>query len=96
MDGIKCSMCGEGGHRVSRCPDLCDPLKEGFFQGGGGGGGGCDDEHDDQMKLDRHTVVAASTVLRRTWKAAVLLKAQYSLHAGSYDAQRHSAVRCRA
>ncbi len=48
--GGKCCVCG-GDHRASRCPDLCDPLKEGFFQGGGGGG--CDDhDHDERLKLE--------------------------------------------
>lgn len=35
---ISCSVCGEGGHRVSSCPTLREPLKEGFYSGGGGGG----------------------------------------------------------
>ncbi len=67
--GGKCSLCGEGGHRASRCPDLCDPLREGFFKGGGrGGGGDCDDhDHDDRVKLEQMVGAGVPVVLRRTW-----------------------------
>jgi hypothetical protein len=97
--GGKCSLCGEGGHRASRCPDLCDPLKEGFFKGGGGGGGGdCDDhDHDERVKLDRPVAVGVLAVLRRTWNTHTdQLKPQYSPHVASYAAPRRSAVLCRA
>ncbi len=44
-----CSLCGEGGHKASRCPALRDPLKDGF-QSGGGGGGGHDHDEDDAVE----------------------------------------------
>ncbi len=102
--GGKCSLCGEGGHRASRCPDLCDPLREGFFKGGGGGGGGdCDDhDHDDHVKLDRLATAGVLAVLRRTWNTHedslryLRLKKQSSPHVASYAAPRRSAVLCRA
>ncbi len=96
--GGKCSLCGEGGHRASRCPDLCDPLREGFFKGGGGGGGGdCDDhDHDDRVKLDRQAAAGVPAVLRRTCKDSHLrLNKQFYPHAASYAAPRHSVVLCR-
>jgi hypothetical protein len=102
MNGGKCYVCGEDGHRASRCPELCDPLREGFFKGGGGGGGDCDDhDHDDRVvvKLDQWVTAGASAVLRRKWKShkdSHQLNARYSLHAGSYAARLHSAALCRA
>jgi len=35
MDSITCSLCKKTGHSSSNCPDLHDPLKEGFYSGGG-------------------------------------------------------------
>ena len=95
--GGKCCVCG-GDHRSSRCPDLCDPLKEGFFQGGGGGGGGCDDDHDEQLtvKLERVLNMHLNQVRWNTYEDSLQLKRQFSLHAGSYAARHQSAVLCRA
>ena len=45
---ILCTICNSGGHRPSRCPDIRDPLKEGFYSGGGGGGGHSHDDDDDE------------------------------------------------
>ena len=48
MDSGVCNNCKERGHHAEKCPELRDPLKEGFYSGGGGGGGGGggdDDEH---------------------------------------------------
>jgi len=39
----KCSLCSEN-HATGRCPDLWNPLKEGFFEGGSQGGHDHDDE----------------------------------------------------
>jgi len=107
--GGKCCVCG-GGHRASRCPDLCDPLNEGFFKGGGGGGG-CDDhdhDHDERLKLERVMNMGMGQVRWITYEDSHRLKsyedslsllrlnAQYSLHVGSYAAPHQFAVRCRA
>lgn len=40
-----CCLC-KGPHNTSRCPELCDPLKEGFYSGGAPPSGGHD--HDDE------------------------------------------------
>lgn len=44
-----CSICGNENHGLRICPELVNPLNEGFFspQGGSGGGGG---EEDDTVK----------------------------------------------
>jgi len=34
---------------VSRCPQLCEPLRNGFYTGGGGGGGGGGDDDDERL-----------------------------------------------
>ncbi len=44
-----CMLCG-GPHRPSHCPNLHDPLKEGFYTGGGGGGGHSHDDDDEKVK----------------------------------------------
>lgn len=47
---MPCLVCQGEGHRVSRCPCLHDPLKEGFYAGGGGGGGHSHDDDDERAK----------------------------------------------
>lgn len=44
---MKCLICGQEGHTNSNCPDLAEPLKDGFYSGGGGGGGGHSHEEED-------------------------------------------------
>lgn len=43
---MSCSVCGEQGHSMTKCPTLIAPLQPGFFTGGGGGGGGGNEEDD--------------------------------------------------
>ena len=43
-----CVVCGEGGHRPSKCPSLHIPLKDGFWSGGNGGGGHDHGDDDDE------------------------------------------------
>jgi len=33
MTPIKCMLCNKSDHIASTCPDLHDPLKEGFYSG---------------------------------------------------------------
>ena len=40
-----CGLC-KGPHMTRKCPDLYDPLKEGFHSGGNGGQGHSHDEED--------------------------------------------------
>ena len=40
-----CTLC-QGPHKARRCPELTDPLKEGFYKGGAPPSGGHD--HDDE------------------------------------------------
>ena len=46
----RCTLCGEAGHTMLRCPMLTDPLKPGFSGAGGGGGGGDEDDHLDLLR----------------------------------------------
>jgi len=48
MDAARCMICNGGGHEVNRCPELRDPLREGFYRGGGGGGGHSHDEEEEE------------------------------------------------
>lgn len=60
MDKNTCCLCKEGGHTASNCPDLYDPLKEGFYSGGGGGGQG--HSHEDDEKI-RYTIKTSKQLL---------------------------------
>ena len=40
-----CSICHEGGHKASKCPELHQPEKV------SGGGGGSGHDHDDDEKI---------------------------------------------
>ena len=45
---LVCSVCHDGCHLVSKCPELYDVLNEGFYKGGDGGGGHGDDDDEDE------------------------------------------------
>lgn len=58
MEGVPqevCSLCKGGGHGSTNCPELSNPLKDGFYSGGGGGGGHSHEE--DEKLLFRSTGV---------------------------------------
>lgn len=62
-DASKCCVCGEQGHIGARCPELCAPLRPGFYTGGGGGGGHSHDEDDEKVEFMSsvyHQVAAAN------------------------------------
>jgi len=42
MEQLTCLVCKQSGHSESSCPELADPLKNGFYTGERGG-----DEEDD-------------------------------------------------
>jgi hypothetical protein len=42
---MKCLICGNE-HNATKCPELHEPLKDGFYSGGGGGGGHSHDEEE--------------------------------------------------
>jgi hypothetical protein len=54
VPGCACMLCGEQGHKPSRCPTVRLPP-DGFYTGGGGGGG---HDHDDDE---------GATVTLRDW-----------------------------
>lgn len=45
MNYSTCSVCKEHGHDLTKCPELSDPLKPGFYTGGQQGGHDEDDDH---------------------------------------------------
>ena len=51
MQARPCAIC-TGSHSIGRCPDLWNPLKEGFFEGGGS-----NHSHDDDEKVDSIVLV---------------------------------------
>jgi hypothetical protein len=61
---MKCSNCGEMGHRPTKCPELYKDLDEGFYQGGGGGhshDGDCEDGLDRVFSEDLMLARATAT-----------------------------------
>lgn len=50
MNSIACTVCGEAGHKLDRCPELCAPLRPGFYAPSGGGGGHSHDDDDEKLK----------------------------------------------
>ncbi len=46
MNEVTCTVCGEGGHHVSKCPSLLAPLQPGFPKMSGPPPGSGDDEDD--------------------------------------------------
>ena len=48
---IICKICSSGGHISSRCPELCIPLKEGFYRGEGGAQHSHDDDDEHILML---------------------------------------------
>jgi hypothetical protein len=46
MDSGVCMICNHAGHSAAYCPELVDPLREGFYSGGGGGGHSHEDDDD--------------------------------------------------
>jgi hypothetical protein len=59
-------LCGEQGHKPSRCPSLRLPP-DGFSGGGGGGGGHSHDEDDSLGICGAQLMVAQLIVGRRDW-----------------------------
>jgi hypothetical protein len=52
MNSIPCSTCGEGGHRIQRCPTLVTPLQPGFYAPPAGHRPSGDDD-DEAVKIER-------------------------------------------
>lgn len=47
---MQCLICGEQGHKSSRCKSIAIPP-DGFFTGGGGGGGHSHDDDDEKCTI---------------------------------------------
>jgi hypothetical protein len=65
MNSVVCTVCGEAGHRLDRCPELCAPLKPGFYAPSGGGGGHSHDDDDEKIT----TIAKLPTSNPLSWKA---------------------------
>ena len=68
MDSAACMICGHGGHTVNRCPELVDPLRDGFYRGGGGGGDGGHSHDDDEKAINENTTL---TYLQLLWRSSL-------------------------
>lgn len=49
MNPIPCTVCGEDGHHLSKCPSLVAPLQPGFPKISGPPPGSGDDEDDERL-----------------------------------------------
>ena len=54
-----CTLC-KGPHKTHRCPDLTDPLAEGFYKGGAPPSGGHDHDDDEGVKVDYDDAITAN------------------------------------
>ena len=48
-----CTLCGQQGHKASRCKELNPPNPDEFFSGGGGGGGHSHDDDDENITINK-------------------------------------------
>ena len=87
---MKCSICGEMGHRPGKCPELYKDLDEGFYQGGGGGGG---HSHDDEECLGERAFSEECSMLAGTATTSSLLRLACVL--ASTTARERSGIRTR-
>jgi hypothetical protein len=69
---MKCVICGNE-HVASKCPELYEPLKDGFYSGGGGGHS--HDEEDSKNGFKKlKIVVRYPQTQNKTIKQNVLLR----------------------
>ena len=57
-----CGVCGKRDHMSTRCPELTEPLRGGFYTGPGTSAGGGDDEDEQLMRL----VIIAALIKKQT------------------------------
>ncbi len=50
MNSTPCTVCGEGGHSIRRCPTLYAPLTPGFYAPPAGHRPSGDDDEDEKLK----------------------------------------------
>jgi hypothetical protein len=62
-----CKIC-QGAHKPNRCPDLSDPLRDGFFTGGGAHRDHGGDDGDEQCK--RVVILVADPYKNLNWCGA--------------------------
>jgi len=55
-----CSICNSATHNPSKCPELSNGLKDGFYKGGGGGSDSHDDDEGVRNKTINNAVVQVS------------------------------------
>ena len=55
MQAFPCSICENGGHTASKCPELWHPERAG---GGGGGGHSHDDDDDEKVTFSLYDLVS--------------------------------------
>ena len=53
---LVCSLCNDGCHSPSKCPELYDLLGQGFYKGGDGGGGHGGDDEDESASSESRCV----------------------------------------
>ena len=46
-----CMICGHMSHGLRVCPELVEPLRDGFYKPQGGGGGHAHDDDDEALVL---------------------------------------------
>lgn len=64
METIPCTICKQPGHLARKCPELTNPLKEGFQ---GGGGGGHSHEEDDACMRNHDLCVNILLMEQSMW-----------------------------
>ena len=79
MNSFPCTVCGEAGHGIRRCPALSDPLKNEFYKPSGGRPVGGDDDDEKIEQVVCPPLGKSQECLNRSFPSAMLSVMRHSI-----------------